>query len=170
MPTMNATDQLAAEMTRHGISIEIDGPEYREKGSGDAWQSPHYAYSFMLDVKGERLISNGFYGTGTGHAPGSATPADVFGSILSDCSSVEPYANTDEEEERNVYPQTRSEWPPNWDEWADDLGFFADGHPGRGQLRRIAGDFRDIMSRRALLRDRLGVETYDALLEIAAEL
>jgi hypothetical protein len=169
-----ATQDLTAAMDAARITVAItDGPTIE---TTDGWQ--HRKYWFALSIAGEHL-GRYPYSAGMGlDTPPSA--ADMFGAILSDCASVEPYANDDAEEERNVWPQSRAAWPPRWDEWADDLGLLSDppvyagGNAAPAQnrrnLRKIADDFREIMSRRALLRDRLGTDRYDALLEIAAEL
>ena len=169
-----ATHELAAAMGAMNITAEVtEGPEVR---TVDGWQHRHYR--FRLSIAGEHL-GHYPYSAGMGHtSPPDAT--DLFGAILADCQSIEPYANDDADEARNVYPQTRSAWPPRWDEWADDLGMLQphaeitrDGfpkHTGRANLRKLADDFREIMSRRALLRDRLGADRYAALLAIAAEL
>lgn len=160
---MSTADELRDFMADHGVRVTSDYQGTRK--SGDGWE--HRAFFFMLDVKEERLISNGSYTAGTAH-PTTADPVDIFGSILSDCASVEPYANDDAEEERNMWPQTRSEWPPRWEEWADDLGMLDTS--GRTNLRKLADDFRDIMNRRGLLRDRLGITAYSRALDIAQEL
>lgn len=168
-----ATQDLTAAMDAARITVGlVDGPSVE---TTDGWQ--HRKYWFALSIAGEYL-GRYPYSAGMGlEAPPSA--ADMFGAILSDCASVEPYANDDAEEERNVWPQSRAAWPPAWDEWANDLGLLQCGDTRGGfptepysppNLRKIADDFREIMSRRALLRDRLGAERYDALLEIAAEL
>jgi hypothetical protein len=157
------TTELADFMAKHNVTVEIDPQGVR---TSNGWE--HQLYHFHLDVKGERLISTGTYKAGMGIR--HTEPVDVFGSILMDVLSVDPYANSDEDEARNVYPQTRSEWPPNWDEWADDLGMITDGAGQRSHLRSLARDFRDIMCHRANLRQTLGTPAYEQALEIAAEL
>lgn len=157
--TITTTDELRAAMHDLGIVVEITaGPTLT---ATDGWD--HNAYRWSLTIRGEQLMSNATYSAGTG-LPVPADPADVFGSLISDLQSVEPYAVSDEEEERSVMAQERASWPPGWDEWADDLALVTNAR----SARKAADDFREIMARRWLIRDRLGADAYARI--ISAEL
>src|SRR6476659_8322548 len=115
-----AVADLERAMAALKITTDItDGPERRVY---DRWE--HNAYRFRLYVRGEDLGSFP-YMAGMGHEPMPAA-TDLFGAVLMDCVSVEPYANDDAEEERNVWPQTRAAWPPRWEEWAEDMGMLSE--------------------------------------------
>lgn len=149
------------------ITVDVQtGPELRGVDvRGRPWE--HYAYTFALELAGERLLSGAPYVAGTGlEAP--ADPADIFGAVVSDVQSVAPYLETAEEMDRNVDAQTRQNVAPGfapagWEEWATDMGAEWTSPAGAVESMRA---FQEIAARAAVLRDRLPADVWVALLEL----
>lgn len=132
---IETSERLDEWMTEHGVTVE---PRYiGETTDPEGWQ--HHEWRFRLEVNGELLLDNARYGAGL--AITDVSPADIFGSVVSDCQSIASY--------------------DDWLDWAEDLGWLesADG------ARKARDAHREITARASLLREQLGDETFSELLD-----
>lgn len=151
-------------MDAANVAVEItEGPDHRRLHRGEKWE--HNAYAFRLTLRGEVLVNHGPYVAGMAHD--FPTAADVFGAVVSDVQHVAPYMETEAEMDANVDAQTRQAChvgfaPAGWEEWASDMGETLTPAAAVASMRA----FQEMVSRAALLRDRMSPREWEALLNV----
>jgi hypothetical protein len=142
-PERDAFDRLCAEHALHAEWTSAEGFHLE-----DGWE--HHAFRFRFGIGDETLAENVPYrqGLGIDHDP---TASDLLAAVLTDAGTVREYRGQDDDA---------------WLDYADECGFPRDA----AGMRRARDAFRTCRAWDDLLRERLGDETTDALIDAAQSL
>jgi hypothetical protein len=149
MSTTQTLEQLTAQ---HGLWARWTSAEGFH-ADPDGWE--HHRFRFEWGIGDETIGSNIPFRQGTGHDE-DPSEQTLLWAVLSDAGTAAPYRETP--------------FDDAWVESADDLGFFSSETPVNPETIRAQREaFRSCRAWDELLRERLGDDVTDELIEAAGQ-